>query len=232
MMASDDSEAAKDLDYGGQDAVLKQPNLCMLALTPQQIHDRLAGRWSNQLVPTALMASVNLSLAFGSEYAGLTSSEELGDVFRHVFLSVSIVAFFLRMMLVQSLVQLIADLGRVPDSRMHDWLRQTNPTKVEIALFIPAELCTLVQICIALYAVSWVALGGAHPLVSTDNHSIRSLSDRKKCARRRVVVGLVARVGSEALMWTLHNNHCLLEDHYVLKEVWKASQGAESDSYD
>eukprot|EP01046_Picozoa_sp_COSAG06_P077490 COSAG06_NODE_25258_length_641_cov_0.950185_1_plen_141_part_10 len=98
LMASDESGAAKD--YGGQDDVMKRPNLCMLALTPQQIHDRLTGRWSNQLVPTALMASVNLSLAFGSEYAGLTGSDEIGDVYRHVYLSASIVAFFLRVMMV------------------------------------------------------------------------------------------------------------------------------------
>ena len=167
-MASDDSdETATDWD-----AMISNPNLCMLALTPEQIHERLTGRWSNQLVPTTLMASINLSLAFGSEYAGLTSSGELGDALRHLFLSVSIIAFFLRMMVVQSFVQLIADLGRVPDSRMHDWLRQTNPSKVERALSIPAELCSLVQICIALYAVSWVAFGGAHRLVSADNHYV------------------------------------------------------------
>ena len=65
-------------------------NVCMAALTPQQINDRLALRWSVQVTPVALFAAINLSLAFGSEYLGIAEQTEL---YKNVFMTVSAAAF-------------------------------------------------------------------------------------------------------------------------------------------
>ena len=65
-------------------------NVCMAALTPQQINDRLSLRWSVQITPVTLYAAINLSLAFGSEYSGLLTQSE---IWRAVFLGASAFAF-------------------------------------------------------------------------------------------------------------------------------------------
>lgn len=151
---------AGDTTVNGKPGGFANPDLCMLALSPQQIHQRLTERWANQLVPATLLAGINLSLAFGSEYTGLVSVGGINEVTRQVFLCASVAAFSLRLVLVTAYVQLISDLGRVPDTKMHEWLRQTRTTKVEASLTIPAALCTFVQVGIAFHAVSGVATVG------------------------------------------------------------------------
>ena len=56
---------------------MSDANLCMVQLEPQQIHDRLAARWGLQVTPVTLMAAINLSLAFGSEYSGLAGQSSV-----------------------------------------------------------------------------------------------------------------------------------------------------------
>ena len=94
-------------------------NLCMGALTPQQIHDRLAARWTVQVTPRTLAAAINLSLAFGSEYIGLSGQPEL---WRSIYMTVSAAAFVFNMNAAGLFVQQVADVARVPDHRMKESL--------------------------------------------------------------------------------------------------------------
>ena len=75
---------------------LKNPNLAYLRVKPDQVNDRLANRWSSQLVVATLLSAINLSLAFGSELAGINDkmNEQSNTWLSTVFLSVGLLAFF------------------------------------------------------------------------------------------------------------------------------------------
>ena len=75
---------------------LKNPNLAYLRVKPDQVVDRLANRWSSQLVQATLLSAINLSLAFGSELAGINDkmNEQNNTWLSTIFLSVGLLAFF------------------------------------------------------------------------------------------------------------------------------------------
>ena len=101
--------------------VMSDANLCMLQLESRQIHDRLAARWGLQVTPVTLMAAINLSLAFGSEYNGLAGQS---SVWKTIFMSLSASGFVFNCFAANHFVQQAADLGRTPDDRMHDWIKE------------------------------------------------------------------------------------------------------------
>ena len=71
---------------------------------------------------------------------------------------------------------------------------------------------------LSFYAVSWIACIGK----STSIHRIRP----RLCASYPaflISAGVVATIGAQVLMWTLHKKHSLLEDHYVLTKEWSAN---------
>ena len=55
-------------------------------------------------------------MGFGSEFGGLA----MDGPTKTVFLIVSVVAFLCNLCMADAFNQMIADLGRVPDSRMHE----------------------------------------------------------------------------------------------------------------
>ena len=75
---------------------LTNPNLTYLRVEPDQVVDRLANRWSSQLVQATLLSAINLSLAFGSELAGINDkmNEQNNTWLSTIFLSVGLLAFF------------------------------------------------------------------------------------------------------------------------------------------
>ena len=119
----DDSAAAaaeqQQPERVGGDVMSTNINLCMGALTPQQIHDRLAARWALQVTPATLKAAINLSLAFGSEYIGLSGQSEL---WRSIWMAISAAAFVLNLNAADVFVQQVADVGRVSDHKMKESL--------------------------------------------------------------------------------------------------------------
>ena len=118
----DSAAAAPEQQPAGEKVSGASPstaNLCMAALTPQQIHDRLAARWTVQVTPAALKAAINLSLAFGSEYIGLSGQPEL---WRSIYMTVSAAAFSFNLNTSEAFVQQVADVGRVSDHRMRESL--------------------------------------------------------------------------------------------------------------
>ena len=167
-------------------------NVCMAALTPQQINDRLSLRWSVQITPVTLYAAINLSLAFGSEYSGLVTQSE---IWRAVFLGASAFAFSESLYLTfhngctamstcyvrgfpellrnnsicwcavtnamaqMSYIQRDADLGRIPDWRMKEFVRDCDLTTSDNLFFI-AFFATMIQIGMAFYAMSSLSLIG------------------------------------------------------------------------
>ena len=117
--AAEQQQPNKGEKVGGDVFSPTNINLCMGALTPQQIHDRLAARWALQVTPATLKAAINLSLAFGSEYIGLSGQSEL---WRSIWMAISAPAFVLNLNAADVFVQQVADVGRVSDHRMKESL--------------------------------------------------------------------------------------------------------------
>ena len=129
--------------------VMSDANLCMLQLEPRQIHDRLAARWGLQVTPVTLMAAINLSLAFGSEYSGLAGQS---SVWKTIFMSFSVSGFVLNCFAANHFVQQVADLGRVPDNRMHDWIKEGEFGGADL-LQLFGMIVTFTQVGMAFWAM-------------------------------------------------------------------------------
>jgi hypothetical protein len=131
----------------------------MTQLSADQIHDRLTARWSSQIVQVTLMAGIHMSLMFGSEFVNLDFTHA-GDerVVKTIYVYVSVFSVIGDFQRANCLIQLIADIGRVPNHRMTDVLTQ-NPgiTSVEWHLMV-GELMGLTQLGMAIFALEPWAL--------------------------------------------------------------------------
>ena len=161
--------------------MVAKANDSMVALAPQEVHDRLSSRWSVQTTPLLLSAGINLSLSFGSEYVYLNQGflrddneicsnkprvatdpicNDENSVY-HFFVFVSAAAFALNMMAFSAFVRAMADLGRVPNNRiiMKEYLT-TCDLSVADQLGQQAMLMTLLQVGMAFYGMNaWAFVG-------------------------------------------------------------------------
>ena len=128
---------------------MSDANLCMLQLEPRQIHDRLAARWGLQVTPVTLMAAINLSLAFGSEYNGLAGQS---SVWKTIFMSFSASGFVFNIFAANHFVQQAADLGRTSDDRMHVWIKEGEFGGADLLQFL-GMIVTFTQVCMAFWAM-------------------------------------------------------------------------------
>lgn len=104
-------------DLGNKGFALKNPNLPMNLLAPSEAHNRLVSRWSSQSTESTLMATINISLAFGSELINV--SDKLAYWWlKPLFITLSLAAFTANVETASAVTQLTADLGRVDDARM------------------------------------------------------------------------------------------------------------------
>ncbi len=96
---------------------LKNPNLPMMNLAPAEAHNRLVGRWAAQSLEATLMATINISLAFGSELINVEA--EFGHWWlKPLFITLSVAAFAANVSTAGCITQLTADIGRIEDARM------------------------------------------------------------------------------------------------------------------
>jgi hypothetical protein len=132
-------------------------NVSMLSLTAEQIHERLVERWSNQMTPMVLLSGINLTLAFGSEWANVSSG--LGENAQVAFLCISAWAFVLNFMGSLALANMIIWMQRVPEWRMHEFVRDARITRFDVTFNNMSTMSTFVQIGMAFYALHPAALG-------------------------------------------------------------------------
>ena len=131
-------------------------NVSMLSLTAEQIHERLVERWSNQMTPMVLLSGINLTLAFGSEWANVSSG--LGENAQVAFLCISAWAFVLNFMGSLALANMIIWMQRVPEWRMHEFVRDARITRFDVTFNNMSTMSTFVQIGMAFYALHPAAL--------------------------------------------------------------------------
>eukprot|EP01043_Picozoa_sp_COSAG02_P022432 COSAG02_NODE_1166_length_14154_cov_19.442191_10_plen_233_part_00 len=144
-----------------QQAANMNPNLPMMQLSPNQIHDRLTARWSTQMVQVTLMAGIHLSLMFGSEFASLDFDQFFVDEsatrwVKTVYVWCSVFAFIGNLLKANCFAQLISDIGRVPDHRMKALLsQQPGVTHIDQGPLMWFELSSMLQM--------WMAIGALEP---------------------------------------------------------------------
>ena len=162
-----------------QDAKTMNPNLPMMQLSPNQIHDRLTARWSAQMVQVTLMAGIHISLMFGSEFASLGfdqyfANESTARWVKTVYVWLSVFAFIGNLLKATCFAQLISDIGRVPDHRMKALLsQQPGVTHIDQGPVMWLELCGILQL--------WMAIGALEP------RAIPALPLAYACAMRLTV---------------------------------------------
>ena len=81
----------------------------------------------------------HISLGFGPEFA---SSLEMDATAKIAFLVVSVVAVLTNLTMPDASNQMLADLGRVPDATMHEYVRTTTPNFMEVYVQSLAGLAT------------------------------------------------------------------------------------------
>ena len=162
----DDIEAAgfrgEDVKLAPNNAFrLKNPNLPMMKLGPGQAHARLVERWSSQSVTATLMATINISLAFGSELLNIDDGFAARWL-KPVFVTLSMGAFFANIVGNGTIVQLTADLGRIEDARMAECIQRYGDifVKLDTSLLGAGTMMTIGQILFAIGAVEPWALPG------------------------------------------------------------------------
>jgi hypothetical protein len=138
------------------------PNLPMMQLSADQIHDRLTARWSSQIVQVTLMAGIHMSLMFGSEFVNLDFTHFGGGerVVKTIYIYVSVFSVIGDFLRANCLIQLIADIGRVPNHRMPDVLTQKpGITSIDVGpVSMVVELMGLTQLGMAIFALEPWAL--------------------------------------------------------------------------
>jgi hypothetical protein len=90
----------------------------------------------------------HISLGFGSEFA---SSLEMDATAKIAFLVVSVVAVLTNLTMPDASNQMLADLGRVPDATMHEYVRTTTLNFMEVYVQSLAGLATYLQVGMAFY---------------------------------------------------------------------------------
>ena len=161
----DDIEAARFREDGklapNNAFRLKNPNLPMMKLEPEQAHARLVERWSSQSVTATLMATINISLAFGSELLNIDDGFAARWL-KPVFVTLSMGAFFANIVGNGTIVQLTADLGRIEDARMAECIQRYGDifVKLDTSLLGAGTMMTIAQILFAIGAVEPWALPG------------------------------------------------------------------------
>ena len=146
-----------------------EPNECMAALPSNEAHGQLCARWTVQTTPLLLYATINLALSFGAEIPGWSESEHPTE-WPHTFLwwwwqiymFISASAFVLNVMAFVGFVRLIADVGRVGDGRMGEFLKK-NLTLAD-TFGRCGMIATMLQVGMAFVAVV-IRGGGAGGLI-------------------------------------------------------------------
>jgi hypothetical protein len=143
---------------GNKGFALKNPNLPMNLLAPSEAHNRLVSRWSSQSTESTLMATINISLAFGSELINV--SDKLAHWWlKPLFITLSLAAFTANVETASAVTQLTADLGRVDDARMAQCITEYGDRFVELDKFaFPARMLTYIQIFFAIAAIELYAI--------------------------------------------------------------------------